>query len=212
MTEDRIEQAIGLVQAGKSEEARELLEAIIKADQHNIPAWHWYAQTWPNVSDKIRVWEACLRYNPSNELAQEALRDLRFVQPRKANTEPDSILRRTAKPEVSSTRILAWLMIACLTALAVLVWRATEAATPKDPQQYRHVQRVEYYLYAPEDYSADREWPLFIGIPVPEGPGWIAGTCGKPMLKEKALSFYVLRLRMQVVGGTKMLAKSWSGM
>ncbi len=37
-------------------------------------------------------------------------------------------------------------------------------SAPKDPQQYRHVQPVEYYLYVPKAYSADREWPLFVGI------------------------------------------------
>jgi phospholipase/carboxylesterase len=51
-----------------------------------------------------------------------------------------------------------------LTAAAVFAWIAVKNSTPKDPEQYKHVQPVEYYLYVPESYSADREWPLFVGI------------------------------------------------
>ncbi len=41
----------------------------------------------------------------------------------------------------------------------------------KDPSQYRHDQPIEYYLYAPENYSADRAWPLFVGIHGTGGSG-----------------------------------------
>jgi len=170
MADDRLERAIGLVQSGKMEEARELLEFILKEDRHHLPAWHWYAQTWPEAADKVRVWEVCLRHNPENPLAQEALRDLNFVQAKKTNPET-SIPTRVAKPKASSTRWLAWLMIGLLTAVAVFAWVAVRESTPKDPQQYRHVQPIEYYLYAPENYSADREWPLFIGIHGSGGSG-----------------------------------------
>src|SRR5262245_25065469 len=77
MSDDRLERAISFVQSGKMEEARDLLEQVLREDRTNIPAWHWYAQTWQNAKDKFRVWEACLRFNPDNELAQENLRDLR---------------------------------------------------------------------------------------------------------------------------------------
>jgi predicted esterase len=42
---------------------------------------------------------------------------------------------------------------------------------PADPALYRHTQPVEYYLYVPSRYSADREWPLFIGIHGSGGSG-----------------------------------------
>jgi phospholipase/carboxylesterase len=62
-------------------------------------------------------------------------------------------------------------MIGLLATIAVFAWMAGKAAVPKDPQQYRHVQPYEYYLYVPEAYSADKEWPLFVGIHGAGGTG-----------------------------------------
>ena len=170
MADDHLEQAISLIQSGKMEDARQLLELILKEDRNNIPAWHWYAQTWPEVRDKIRVWEVCLRYNPANQLAQEALRDLNFNQQKQINLEtkiPASAVR--TRPRLSQW--LAWASIGLLAVVAIFVLILVKNSAPKDPQQYRHVQPVEYYLYAPENYSADREWPLFIGIHGSGGSG-----------------------------------------
>lgn len=163
MTEERMDQAIGLLQAGKTEDARELLELIIKADRHNIPAWHWYAQTYSHVSEKIRVWEACLRFNPSNELAQQALRDLKFEQSAKISSEAQ-VPARVVKKRVSSSQWFIWGLMGMLAVAAIFAWVAVRNSTPEDPEQYKHVQPVEYYLYVPENYSSDREWPLFVGI------------------------------------------------
>src|SRR5512147_541443 len=69
----QLERANELVQAGKNEEARELLEQLIKEDRHNISVWKLYADTWPKPKDKSRVWELCLRHNPSNPEAEQAL-------------------------------------------------------------------------------------------------------------------------------------------
>jgi dienelactone hydrolase len=169
MTDDRLEQAIGLVQAGKEESARELLELILKEDRHNIPAWHWYAQTWSKPADKARVWEACLRYNPENPLAQEALRDLNFSQPDKANVK--SLTSKIASSKTNSASWLVWVIISILTTIAIFVVVLVKNTQPKDPQQYKHVQPVEYYLYVPETYSPDQEWPLFVGIHGAGGSG-----------------------------------------
>lgn len=163
MTDERLQQAISLVQSGKVEEARDLLEILLKNDRHDIPAWHWYAQSWSKDSDKIRVWEACLRYNPGNPLAHEALQDLKFTQPGRAVAEIPAPAKVIRKP-VRSFQWLTWVLIGLLAAAAVFAWAAVRQSTPVDPKQYKHVQPVEYYLYVPEDYSADREWPLFVGI------------------------------------------------
>lgn len=165
MTDERIEQAIGLVQSGNIKEARDLLELILKEDRNNIPAWHWYAQAWPKDADKIRVWEACLRYNPASQLAQEALRDLKFVQTGKTSPEIQvPVPVRVVTKQARSSQWLVWGVIGLLTAAALFAWVAVKNSTPNDPEQYKHVQPVEYYLYIPENYSADREWPLFVGI------------------------------------------------
>jgi len=168
--EDRLQQAIKLVQAGNLEIAREQLELIIKADRNTIAAWHWYAQTWPKASEKVRVWETCLRYNPGSQLAQEALRDLKPSSP--GETSPGTNLPAlVVKPQTHSSPWLVWASIGLLAVVAVFAWMAVRNSPPKDPQQYKHVQPVEYYLYVPENYSGDRDWPLFIGVHGAGGSG-----------------------------------------
>jgi phospholipase/carboxylesterase len=163
MADERLERAIRLVQSGKMDDARKLLELILKEDRNNIPAWHWYAQTWSRDKDKIRVWEACLRFNPANPLAQEALRDLNFTQPKQTSSET-KIPVRTAKTGIGPSQWLLWVSISLLAVAAIFAWTLVKNSTPIDPQQYKHVQPVEYYLYVPKAYSADQEWPLFVGI------------------------------------------------
>ncbi len=171
MADDRLERAIGLVQSGNMEAARELLELILKQDRHSIAVWHWYAQTWPKDADKIRVWEVCLRHNPENQLAQEALRDLKFIQSKQMSTETKIPVPQASKRGTSPLPWLVWVSIGLLAVAAISVWVLVKNSTPKDPQQYKHVQPVEYYLYVPKAYSADQEWPLFVGIHGAGGSG-----------------------------------------
>ncbi len=158
MSEEQLEQAIGFVQAGKIEEARNLLEQILKEDRSNISAWHWYAQTWSSSSEKIRIWEACLRYNPTNVQAQEALRNL---QPAKKINET---VTGTAKPAARSSSFVMWGGLAIVVVAAVLGVLLILNSMPKDAAKYIHHQPVEYYLYVPKSYKPDHDWPLFVGI------------------------------------------------
>jgi predicted esterase len=159
----QLERASELVQAGKNEDARELLEQIIKEDRHNIPAWKLYAETWPGQKDKIRVWELCLRHNPSNPEAEQALALLLPNATKKSRTGGGS--------SIPVSQWLMWGSIALLTVVAAFAVFAARNATPKDPAEYRHDQPVEYYLYVPQKYSADQEWPLFVGIHGAGGTG-----------------------------------------
>ena len=168
MADDRLEQAIRLVQSGKIEAARELLELILKKDQSNVPAWHWYAQTWPGAKEKARIWRACLRFNPGCEQVQQALRDL--------NVEPQKSIPSQVKPaaaaipseiprkKTGSLLWLVWMSLGILAVVGAFAWLLSYDPGPKDPEPYKHVQPVEYYLYVPKAYAADKEWPLFIGI------------------------------------------------
>jgi predicted esterase len=170
MADDRLERAIGLVQSGKIDDARAILELILKEDRHNIPAWHWYAQTWSRANDKLRVWEACLRFNPANQLAQEAVRNLAVVPQKPANLG-EKIPARATKTGAGPSQWLVWASIGLLTAAAILAWTLVKSAAPIDPQQYKHSQPVEYYSYVPKAYSPDQEWPLFVGIHGAGGSG-----------------------------------------
>jgi poly(3-hydroxybutyrate) depolymerase len=58
----------------------------------------------------------------------------------------------------------------CATCLIVVGVRQA-LSTPADPAPYRHSQPIEYYLYAPKAYTADREWSLFVGIHGAGGTG-----------------------------------------
>ena len=171
MADDRLERAIGLIQSGKKESARELLELILKEDRHSIPVWHWYAQTWPKDADKIRVWEVCLHHNPENQLAQEALRDLNFIQSKPISAETKNRAPQASKRGTGSLPWLLWVSIGLLTIAAISAWALVKNSAPEDPQQYKHAQPVEYYLYVPKAYSAEQEWPLFVGIHGAGGSG-----------------------------------------
>ncbi len=162
MADNSLERAIGLIQAGRLESARAQLELIIKSDRANIPAWHWYAQTWPGAQEKARIWQACLRYNPDNPQAQQALKDLNFNPQKQVN--PPGKAPVVHERRTGPSPLLFWMGIGMLAAVAIFAWVLVNNSMPKDPQQYRHVQPVEYYLYVPKAYSADKEWPLFVGI------------------------------------------------
>lgn len=167
MSDQRLEQAFAKIQSGNVEEARELLELLIKEDHHHIPAWQAYAETWPKTKDKIRVWELCLRHNPGNPQAVQALA---ILAPHTQRQEENS----TREKQLSRERPYPWLLWISIAALAVVAYvavQAVRASTPKDPAEYRHVQPVEYYLYVPEEYSDDQEWPLFVGIHGAGGTG-----------------------------------------
>jgi predicted esterase len=168
MTAERLEQAIELVKSGEIEKARELLELIIRDERSNISAWQWYAETWSKPKDKIRVWELCLRHNPANPQAGQALALLRNVQPRNLNTGDMLPLDdNKAKP----FPWLLWTGIGLLILAAGFGIYILRGLQPKDPAKYHHTQPVDYYLYVPKAYKADREWPLFVGIHGAGGTG-----------------------------------------
>jgi Predicted esterase len=169
VTDDRLQRAIGFIQSGKIEEARKLLEQVLKEDRANIHAWHWYAQTWQNAREKVRVWEACLRFNPENKMAQDALRELNPSI--KIDLEAKAPSRNVRAGASRLASVAVWGTIGVLAVAAVLLVIFIQNSVPKDPAEYRHSQPVEYYLYAPRNYSADQEWPLFVGIHGAGGSG-----------------------------------------
>lgn len=164
MPHQNLQQAAELVKAGQIEEARKILELVIRDDRHDIFAWQLYADTWPHLKDKIRVWEVCLRHNPMDHQAQQALTQLKST---KEASQPKADRLSTLPAErarATSTPWLLWISIGLFVILAAAAVVGIKLMSPKDPAQYRHTEPVEYYLYVPESYTADREWPLFVGI------------------------------------------------
>ena len=175
MPNQRLEQAIELVKSGKIEDARPLLELLIKDDRTNISAWQWYAETWSKPKDKIRVWKLCLRHNPLNPQAQQALAALTSDPLRKpdiqSKTNVSSHGSSIDSDRAPASRWLLWVSIGLFIAVTSLAILVVKNSAPKDPKDYRHVQPVEYYLYVPRAYTADQEWPLFVGIHGAGGTG-----------------------------------------
>ncbi len=167
MSDQHLQKAMEQIQSGKMEEARALLEQIIKDDRHNIAAWQAYAETWPHTKDKVRVWELCLRHNPGNLQAQQAVA---VLAPHKKLQE-ETPAREKRPSERRSYPWLLWLSIGLLAAVAVAAVLAVRNSKPKDPAEYRHVQPVEYYLYVPDAYTDEQDWPLFVGIHGAGGTG-----------------------------------------
>lgn len=58
MAADPLTRAIELIHAGRGQEAKIILQGIIKADLHNIPAWFWYTETCSSMKQRIHILEA----------------------------------------------------------------------------------------------------------------------------------------------------------
>ena len=172
MQDDRLELAFRLIKMGKIPEARTVLEFFLKENRNHVSAWKLYAETWPNVADQKRVWGYCLRFNPENQQAQQALADLSVSQPKIVHAQPVERKKRPAyKKGSSSLRWLLWGGFGFFTISVLVIVLGVINSAPKDPAQYRHSQPVEYYLYVPKSYSAEHEWPLFVGIHGSGGSG-----------------------------------------
>ena len=77
MATDPLNDAIALMKAGKKAEAHQILQSLIAANPHNVPAWLWDAGTSPTIEGRIQVMELCLQQNPGNNQVIEALTGLK---------------------------------------------------------------------------------------------------------------------------------------
>lgn len=180
---------MGLAKSGRLDDARNILEPILKEDRNNIPAWRLYAETWQKKSDKVRVWEYCLRYNPSSRDAQQALAELKTGHIIKApNQKKQSQTIHTNAPAKSRSVLwLVWGGLGMIVIIAVLGVIAVRNALPKDPEEYKHTQPVEYYLYVPKNILQTGNGPCSLAFMEQEVQVWNVGICGSLLLIKKAL-------------------------
>jgi predicted esterase len=175
VSNQNLEIASQLIQLGKVEQARPLLEHAMKEDVHNILAWKLYADTCVDAKDKIRIWEFCLKHNPANPLATQSLTNLRSSPEQKRDVQPKAETVRAPLPvkrkEKGSSQALLWASFAGFLVLITVAIYVVITTRPKNPAEYRHTQPVEYYLYVPEAYTPEKEWPLFVGIHGAGGTG-----------------------------------------
>lgn len=69
---DDLQRAIALIQAGRPNEARPLLEAIVATDPERELAWLWLATVSTDRAERIRFLQRVLTINPTNETARTA--------------------------------------------------------------------------------------------------------------------------------------------
>jgi len=171
-----LEQAIEFIKAGNMEEARKILELVIREDRHDLTAWKLYADTWPVPRERRQVWELCLRHNPGNPDALHALGLVKPTHLPPTNTQPKTELTPPGNAPVQkpADRSSQWLVSSSMVVFIAMIVVAVVAiitSAPLDPEKYRHVQPVDYYLYVPKGYTADQDWPLFVGIHGAGGTG-----------------------------------------
>ncbi len=73
MSNESLDRAITLSRNGKKLEARSILDAILKVNPQNDIAWLWYADTYPDATNRIRILDECLQHNPDFQVAKKWL-------------------------------------------------------------------------------------------------------------------------------------------
>ncbi len=77
-----LQQGITAAQAGQKQEARQLLTAVVEADESQLEAWLWLSQVVDSLGDKAICLENILTLDPANQFAEEELAQVRASQAR----------------------------------------------------------------------------------------------------------------------------------
>jgi hypothetical protein len=72
-----LQDAIHLIKQGKKQDARGILEGLLRSDPKEAANWFWYAETLETPEQRVKVLELCLKANPGNPQAEKALAILR---------------------------------------------------------------------------------------------------------------------------------------
>ena len=88
-----LKQAVSAAKAGRKEEARRLLEAVLDADDRNEQAWLWMSGVTDSDEERVICLENVLTINPHNEAARKGLVAL--------GADPDSLYVSEVVDEVA---------------------------------------------------------------------------------------------------------------
>lgn len=160
MPDKILEKASQLLRIGKAMEARKLIEEFLKDHRNDIHAWWLYAETWPDIEHRKKIWGYCLRFNPNSKEAVLALATLEEMPNFKENRP---LRAQKAKPVSLFFKLFAFSAFLCI-ALTIGMTVNTLTSRPIDAAPYLHKSPVTHYLYVPENYTNDRDWPLFVGV------------------------------------------------
>lgn len=84
-----LNEAVQLIRQGRKDEARRILEPILKANPQDIQAWFWLVETCSTPEQRIKTLEVCLKLNPGNPQVLRALRALQ-ARPETPATPPQA--------------------------------------------------------------------------------------------------------------------------
>jgi dienelactone hydrolase len=73
--------------------------------------------------------------------------------------------------QTRSNRKYLWFLAGSIVILLLAIGFYTIYTLPADPAKHRYSQPYEYYLYIPRAYTAERSWPVFVGIHGSSGSG-----------------------------------------
>lgn len=96
--------AVELSKAGKKDDARKLLNYILKQDPQNEAAWLWYADTFADPARRKMVLQKVLEINPANPHALTALESIRSAEKPAPAPKPVPPPPRPVKPAATSAR------------------------------------------------------------------------------------------------------------
>jgi Tol biopolymer transport system component len=68
-----LDAAIELVRAGRKDEARQMLQRLIREDPKREVVWLWFVETLPDPAMRVAALRECLRHNPGSRLARDGL-------------------------------------------------------------------------------------------------------------------------------------------
>jgi len=74
-------------------------------------------------------------------------------------------------PQTRSKRRHSWFLMGLIVFFLLALGFYVFNVLPADPTKYIHSQPYEYYLYVPRAYTAERSWPVFVGIHGSSGSG-----------------------------------------
>jgi len=98
----QLHQAVGLAQAGQTEQARQLLRQVVQTEPANEVAWLWLASVAADHPEYVRALKAVLRINPRHEQALRLLAEFEQQYGPLPSAEPPAAVpvppARTAPP------------------------------------------------------------------------------------------------------------------
>jgi hypothetical protein len=140
--ETTLREGISAAKAGRKEEARQLLEAVLDADERNEQAWLWMSSVVDSDEERLICLENVLAINPNHEIARKGLAALGTVpeappdvsdavadtastmpqaEPQRGRAPSDQMSRPDRRPFIVITIVLVLMLICTVVSILAFV-------------------------------------------------------------------------------------------